>query len=119
IAANAERFGVSNLVPVLGKAPEAWQGLPAPDALFVAGTGRQVTGIGELACDVLKPGGRIVVNIGGIETLAEVRQVLTRKAGEATVRMINISRGNDQLERLRFESLSPTFLLSAVKKGER
>ena len=116
ISANAARFGVSNLIPVLGKAPEAWEGLPAPDAIFVGGTGRQVTGIVELACEVLKPGGRIVVNIGGIENLAEVREILTRKGGDARVLMINIARGNDQMDRLRFEALSPTFLVCAAKR---
>jgi hypothetical protein len=30
--------------------------------------------------------------------------------------MINLARGNDQLEWLHFESLHPTFLVSAVKK---
>ena len=32
IIANAERFGVANLVAVLGRAPEAWEDLPDPDA---------------------------------------------------------------------------------------
>src|SRR5262245_31016767 len=35
ITANAERFGVSNLVAVLGRAPEAWAELPDPDCVFV------------------------------------------------------------------------------------
>lgn len=116
IAANAERFGVTNLIPVLGKAPEAWEGLPLPDAIFVGGTGRQVTGIVELACERLKPGGRIVVNIGGIENLAEVRQLLTQRAGDANVLMINLARGNDQIDRLRLAAVNPTFLVSAVKR---
>jgi len=29
--------------------------------------------------------------------------------------MINLARGNDQLERLHFESMHPTFLVSAKK----
>ena len=41
IASNAERFGVRNLTPILGKAPEAWMGLAPPDAVFVGGTGAQ------------------------------------------------------------------------------
>ena len=34
ILSNAERFGTTNLTPVLGKAPEVWEDLPAPDAVF-------------------------------------------------------------------------------------
>jgi precorrin-6Y C5,15-methyltransferase (decarboxylating) len=116
IASNAERFGVRNLTPILGKAPEAWAGLAAPDAVFVGGTGRQVRHIVELAFDQLRAGGRLVANVGSIENIAAVRDVLTAKAGDAQVLMVNLARGNDQLERLNFESLNPTFLVSAVKK---
>src|SRR6476620_411357 len=116
IASNAERFGVRNLTPILGKAPEAWAGLAPPDAVFVGGTGRQVRRIVELAFDQLRAGGRLVANVGSIENLASVREVLQAKAGDAQVLMVNLARGNDQLERLNFEALNPTFLVSAVKK---
>lgn len=117
IATNAQRFGVSNLVPVLGKAPEAWQGLPDPDAVFVGGTGRQVQTISELAYDRLRPGGRIVANVSSIENVAETHRALRAKAGEADLWMINLSRGTQQLEQVRFESANPTFLIRAVKPG--
>jgi precorrin-6Y C5,15-methyltransferase (decarboxylating) len=117
IASNAERFGVRNLTPILGKAPEAWAGLAAPDAVFVGGTGRQVRRIVELAFEQLRAGGRLVANVGSIENIAAVREVLMAKAGDAQVLMVNLSRGNDQLERLNFEALNPTFLVSAVKKS--
>jgi precorrin-6Y C5,15-methyltransferase (decarboxylating) len=115
IASNAERFGTSNLTPILGKAPEAWAGLLPPDAVFVGGTGRQVRRIVELAFDQLRSGGRLVANVGSIDNLSAVREVLVSNAGDAQVLMINLARGNDQLERLHFEALHPTFLVSAVK----
>lgn len=115
IASNAERFGVRNLTPVLGKAPEAWAGLPPPDAVFVGGTGRQVRRIVELAYEELRPGGRLVANVGSIDNLVAVREVLRTRAQDAQVLMINLARGNDQLDRLHFEALHPTFLISAVK----
>jgi precorrin-6Y C5,15-methyltransferase (decarboxylating) len=39
ILKNAERFGVRNLVAVLGRAPESWEKLPDPDAVFFGGGG--------------------------------------------------------------------------------
>ena len=42
IQANAESFGVPNVRPIAGRAPEALTSLPEPDAVFVGGTGRQV-----------------------------------------------------------------------------
>jgi len=115
IASNAERFGVRNLAPILGKAPEAWAGLSPPDAVFVGGTGRQVRRIVELAFEQLRPGGRLVANVGSVENIAAVREVLLAKTSDAQVLMINVARGNDQLERLNFEAMHPTFLVGAVK----
>lgn len=117
IASNADRFGVRNLTPILGKAPEAWSGIAPPDAVFVGGTGRQVRRIVELAFEQLRAGGRLVANVGSIENIAAVREVLQSKAGDVQVLMVNLARGNDQLERLNFESLNPTFLVSAIKKS--
>ena len=52
-------------------------GRPAPpDAVFVGGTGRQVRRIVELAFEQLRAGGRLVANVGSIENLAAVREVL-------------------------------------------
>jgi precorrin-6B C5,15-methyltransferase / cobalt-precorrin-6B C5,C15-methyltransferase len=116
ITNNAERFGVRNLTPILGKAPEAWSGLAPPDAIFAGGTGRQVTGIVDLALDELRPGGRLVANVGSVENIAAVREVLIAKTGDAQVLMINLARGNDQLERLHFEAMHPTFLVWGVKR---
>ena len=115
ITRNAERFNVTNLTPVLGIAPEAWRELPDPDAVFVGGTGRDVGGIVEAAYDRLRPRGRIVANVTSLENVARVHLALQSKAGDAEVLLIQLARGNHQLERLRFESLNPTFLISAVK----
>ena len=117
IRENAERFGVSNLVPILGKAPDAWEELPAPDAIFVGGTGRTVGQIMETAFERLKPGGRLVVNIGSIENLSEVSSLARHLTKEVQIRMISVASATEQLERLRFESQNPTFLVSAIKEA--
>jgi len=115
IMANAERFGVANLVPVLGEAPSAWEKLPDPDAIFVGGAGRHVRGIVEEAFVRLRDGGRLVANVGSVENLAAVHECLQKASNQAQVWMVNVSRGTEQLDRLRFESLNPTFLVGAVK----
>ncbi|MCU0960582.1 MAG: precorrin-6y C5,15-methyltransferase (decarboxylating) subunit CbiE [Pirellulaceae bacterium] len=115
ISANAERFSVRNLTPVLGRAPEAWRDLPDPDAVFIGGTGRQVRGMVEQAFARLRPGGRMVVSVVSVESVAEVEQLLRQLAGETNVWMLNVARGTLQFETLRFEAMAPTFLLAAVK----
>jgi precorrin-6Y C5,15-methyltransferase (decarboxylating) len=116
ISENAQRFGVRNLVPILGKAPEAWEKLAAPDAIFIGGTGRHVATICEQAFACLKSGGRLVANFSSVENLAAVHEVLHRLAGDVKLRMINICHGTYQLERVRFEAMNPTFLVSVVKE---
>ncbi|MEX0818344.1 MAG: precorrin-6y C5,15-methyltransferase (decarboxylating) subunit CbiE [Pirellulaceae bacterium] len=115
ISENARRFGVSNLTAILGQAPEAWADLPDPDSVFVGGTGRAVATIAKEAFARLRKGGRVVVNVGSIENVSSVHEALRQSAGEANVWMFNIARATQQLVRLRFESLNPTFLISAVK----
>jgi precorrin-6B C5,15-methyltransferase / cobalt-precorrin-6B C5,C15-methyltransferase len=112
---NAQRFGVSNVSPVLGKAPEAWADLPDPDAVFLEGSGREVVRIAELAFERLQPGGRLVANVISIGALDELRLSLGKHAAVVQVWMINVARGTDQLQRLSFDALNPTFLLAATK----
>ena len=117
LTANAERFGVGDsLQPVLGQAPDAWESLPDPDAIFVGGTGRSVGNIVQLAAQRLKVGGRMVVNVGSVDNILAVQQSLDALTGDMAVRMIQISQGNDQLGRIRFETMNPTFLISFARQ---
>jgi precorrin-6Y C5,15-methyltransferase (decarboxylating) len=117
IRENAERFGVTNLVAVLGRAPDAWDNLPAPDSIFVGGIGREISQLVDLAYDRLRPRGRLVANVGSIENLADLHATLHRRVPDVKVWMINVARGTYQLERVRFDALNPTFLLAVVKAG--
>ena len=76
IGRNARSLGVPGVRVVAGRAPEALDGLPAPDAVFVGG-GLTVPGVLERCLDALKPGGRLVANAVTLESetrLAEARR---------------------------------------------
>ncbi|MGI9457482.1 MAG: precorrin-6y C5,15-methyltransferase (decarboxylating) subunit CbiE [Aeoliella sp.] len=115
IKANAERFEVENVEPVLGTAPEVWADLPDPDSVFIAGAGREVLRIAQAAFSRLRPGGRLVVNLVSIDNLSELRQVMQQKCDTVEVWMASISRGTEQLEQLTFDALKPSFLLAVTK----
>ena len=115
IVANAETFGVSNVKPVSGTAPEIFASLPAPDAIFVGGNGGEVARLLESAFASLRPGGRLVTNVGTVEMLTATYAVLKRIGAGVEVLLINLSRGVEQLESLRFEAVNPTFLLRVHK----
>ena len=115
IVENARRFGVANLHPVLGRAPEAWGPLPDPDAIYVGGSGRDVATLVEQAWGRLRRGGRIVTACNSIENLAAVHALLRARSGEVAYWMVNIARGVEQLDRIRFEAINPVFLIAATK----
>jgi len=115
ILANAETFGVRNLSAVHGSAPAVFSELPAPDAIFVGGTGHEVARLLEGAYATLRPGGRLVVNVATLENLSTIYAMLKSLTAGVQVLLINVARGTEQLETLRFEAVNPTFLLSVSK----
>ncbi len=119
ILENARRFGVANLQAVLGRAPEAWARLPDPDAIYVGGSGRDVAMLVELAWERLRRGGRLVTVCNSIENLAAVHSLLRARSPDAAYWMVNIARGIEQLDRIRFEAINPTFLIAATKPATR
>jgi precorrin-6Y C5,15-methyltransferase (decarboxylating) len=117
IRENAARFGVANLEPILGKAPDAWAALPDPDAIYVGGSGRDVAMLVEGAWQRLKAGGRLVTACNSIENLAAMHSLLRSRSADAAYWMVNIARGYEQMDRIRFEAINPVFLIAATKPG--
>jgi precorrin-6Y C5,15-methyltransferase (decarboxylating) len=115
IRTNAETFGVQNLTAVHGSAPAVFAGLPSPNAIFVGGTGHEVARLLESAYNALRPGGRLVVNVATLESLNATYAALKALAGSVQALLINVARGVEQLETLRFEAVNPTFLLAVSK----
>ena len=90
--------------------------LPDPDAVFVAGAGREVTRISEAAYGRLRRGGRLVVNTTSIDHLdGAARNAARPFLRRLHVWMINLARGTDQLDRLSFDPVKPSFLLAVTK----
>jgi precorrin-6B C5,15-methyltransferase / cobalt-precorrin-6B C5,C15-methyltransferase len=118
IQANAEEFGVPNVKTVLGRAPEILESLPDPDAIFVGGTGRQVDLVLGAAYSRLCQGGSMAINVATIEGLSAAYHKLKSLGGEVRVWNVTIARGIEQMDRLRFESIAPTFLLAITKRVE-
>ena len=117
IQSNADLFGVPNIRAVLGRAPEVLASLPEPDAIFVGGTGRQVDLVLSTAFASLCQGGSMAVNVATIEGLATAYHTLKDLAGDVRVWNVSIARGIEQMDRLRFESIAPTFLLAVTKRA--
>ena len=80
-ARNAATLGTPDLEIVQGRAPEAFAGLAAPDAVFIGG-GLSDSGVFDAAWSALKPGGRLVANAVSIESEARLIDLFQRHGGE-------------------------------------
>lgn len=81
IAVNADQLGTPRLRVIPKAAPEAYDGLPSPHAVFIGG-GISTTGTFEGAWAALKPGGTMVANVVTIEGEMHLYDLQEKHGGE-------------------------------------
>ncbi|MGI4859737.1 MAG: precorrin-6y C5,15-methyltransferase (decarboxylating) subunit CbiE [Janthinobacterium lividum] len=81
IAANRDALGVPGLTLVAGTAPDALDGLPVPDAVFIGG-GVTAPGVLDACWDRLKPGGRLIANAVTLQSEAVLLAWRARHGGD-------------------------------------
>ncbi|MFD1333887.1 cobalamin biosynthesis bifunctional protein CbiET, partial [Methylopila musalis] len=81
--ANADRLGTPGLRIVEASAPAGFEGLPAPDAVFLGG-GATAEGVMEQSLAALKPGGRLVANAVTLETESRLIAFWRAHGGDLT-----------------------------------
>jgi precorrin-6B C5,15-methyltransferase / cobalt-precorrin-6B C5,C15-methyltransferase len=80
-ARHAAALGTPDLLIVQKRAPEAFEGLPPPDAVFIGG-GLSDPGVFDAAWAALKPGGRMVANAVSLQSEARLIEYFQRHGGE-------------------------------------
>ncbi len=111
---NIARFGVLNVAPILGRAPDVLPQIPDdPDAVFVGGSGKSVREILESVLRRLTPAGRIVLNLATVENLAETIHALKALGLAFELVQVQIARGSPILDMTRFEALNPVTVVTA------
>ncbi|WMY12501.1 precorrin-6y C5,15-methyltransferase (decarboxylating) subunit CbiE [Paraburkholderia phenoliruptrix] len=83
IGHNRDALGVPGLQLVAGRAPQALEGLPAPDAVFIGG-GVTVPGVLEACWASLRDGGRLVANAVTLQGEAVLAAWRERQGGTLT-----------------------------------
>ena len=117
LARNRAALGGYNVKLVEGLAPDALADLPAPDAVFVGGSGGQLRAI--LACAKQKnPAVRVVVNAIALETVHEAQEAL-RALGFAETECVQLSaaRGRAVGRYTMMTAGNPVFILSGGGHG--
>ncbi|PWH15316.1 MAG: hypothetical protein DDG58_11580 [Ardenticatenia bacterium] len=108
---NLARFGALNVTVVEGEAPEALEGLPPPQAVFIGGSGGKLTAILEHVSRVVLPNGRVVLTLATLEHLNQAKGCLDTLGWSTHLLQVNIARGQPIGEGTRLAPLNPVFLL--------
>ncbi len=58
------------------------------------------------------------MNVATIDGLATAYETLKKLAGEVHSGTSRVARGIEQMDRVRFEAMNPTFLLAVTKNAE-
>ena len=112
---NRRRLGGWNVRVVQGSAPQALAGLPAPDAVFLGGTGGELGPILD-AVWAANPAARVCLTAIALETLAAALEAFAARGRKAEVVQIAAAHagGPGRLHLLRAEN--PVFILTAKEK---
>ena len=117
IRENARRFGTDNVTVVPGEAPEALDGLPAPDGVFIGGSGGKLPEILE-AVFAKNPKARVVLNAVTLETVAEAVACMKKwNLQEEEVVQLNVSRARRAGAYHLMEGQNPIYIISMTGGG--
>jgi len=118
IRENLGRFGVCNVNVVAGRAPEALEGLPAPSAVFIGGTGGQMDAILDCIGRVALPGCRVVMALATLENLLGAMASMKQRDWSPDLTQVTIAQGKPIAGLTRLAPLNPVFILTGtVEKG--
>ncbi|HMK60613.1 MAG TPA: precorrin-6y C5,15-methyltransferase (decarboxylating) subunit CbiE [Dissulfurispiraceae bacterium] len=111
---NLERYGPANVEIIKGTAPEALSQLPAPDRVFIGGSGGRMDAI-IMHCAKLMAAGIIVINATTLETFTCASVALKENGYSVEATQISISRMKPLGEGHFFSAQNPVFVLRGVR----
>lgn len=114
IRKNREKFAAKNLILIEGRAPQALEALPAPDAVFIGGTKGGMAAVVD-AVLAKNPHARICISAIALETLSAAIAALTAQGLSAEVTQIAVSRTRPAGRLHLLTANNPIFLIT----GER
>lgn len=118
IRANCKAFGVHNVTVIPGKAPDSMRDCPAPDLVFVGGSGGSLESILDLV-QRKNPSVRMVINVIALETLARVMAYFQERDMEPEVVCVQVSRGEMKGRYHLMQGQNPVYILTAEGKSGR
>lgn len=113
---NKEKFCLTNLYIVSGNAPEALDALPAPDRVFLGGTGGNMAEILDI---VLKknPKARIVATAVTLETIGEILDCFSSLGMRPDAVQVAVTRTREVGSYHLMDSLNPVWIVSGEARN--
>jgi precorrin-6B C5,15-methyltransferase / cobalt-precorrin-6B C5,C15-methyltransferase len=118
IQQNCQRFQVNNVTAIAGVAPEALNKLPAPDRVFIGGSGGNLSEILQVCQQQLRPRGRIVLALSTLEHLAEILEWSRQSDWQSQMLQIQLARSVAIADLTRLHPLNPVILVRISRGAE-
>lgn len=110
---NQAAWGISNYSFAHGKAPQFLDTWPDPDAVFIGGSGGELTELIALCLQRLRSGGWLVMNFVTLENLSTAVDTLKKLGADWDVCQIQASRSSPILNMNRLQAENPVWIVSA------
>ena len=110
---NRLALAISNHSLVHGKAPEGLQDWADPDAVFIGGSGGELTELIKLILQRLKPGGWLVMNFVTLENLSVALDTVKALGANWDVLQLQASRSKPILHMNRMAAENPVWIVCA------
>lgn len=114
--ANRRAFGLHNYTLIHAKAPEGLENFPDPDAVFIGGSGGELSALITLTLQRLKPGGILVMNFVTFENVATAMDALKNSDAEWDITQLQCSRSKPILDMQRLAAENPVWIVTASKR---
>ena len=108
---NREKFRAWNMRIIKADAPDGLSGLPAPDAVFIGGSGGKLGAIVD-AVFAANSGARVCISAISLETLSSACGILRRHGCAAEVTQLAVSRARPAGEHNLLVAQNPVFLIA-------
>jgi precorrin-6Y C5,15-methyltransferase (decarboxylating) len=118
IEQNCQRLHVKNVTSIHGRAPDILQHLPAPQRVFIGGSGGNLSAILDTCSVRLVPGGIVVLALATLEHLNTALDWFNYRHWQYRLLQVQISRSVPIGELTRFTPLNPVTILTATRPVE-
>lgn len=115
---NARDFALHNYTLIENKAPLGMDNWPAPNAVFIGGSGGELAELIRLCLEKLQANGWLVMNFVTLENLNTALETLKQSGASWDITQLQASRSQPILHMNRMRAENPVWIVSAQKEGQ-